>query len=100
MRTMTHAEWVAEGRRRFGDYKTLWRFECVKCKHPATWRDFCRIMAEPHIDRYLAFSCIGRYAAGVGCDWTLGGLFSIHTLEVVFPDGKTRPVFEFAPGAP
>lgn len=31
-----------------------------------------------------------------GCDWTLGGLFTIHKLEVVTPDGRHHPSFELA----
>lgn len=50
----------------------------------------------------LGFSCVGRFThrkpAGeaepdTGCDWTLGGLFRLHTLEVVV-DGKPVPCFE------
>lgn len=41
----------------------------------------------------LGFSCVGRFTAagphqpdtppGRGCDWTLGGLFRLHKLEVI-----------------
>lgn len=31
-----------------------------------------------------------------GCDWTLGGLFRIHRLEVVTQDGRAWPSFEVA----
>lgn len=31
-----------------------------------------------------------------GCDWTLGGLFKIHELEVINPDGKPHPMFQVA----
>lgn len=65
------------------------------------------------IERVIAFSCEGRWTkAGPpahgdsaeaearrkirGCDWTLGGLFRIHTLEVIYPDGVARPTFELA----
>jgi len=66
---------------------------------------------EPH----LGFSCEGRFSnAGPwpsdkrrgkivearrlvrGCDWTLGGLFRIHTLEVIDAEGKPHPMFEVA----
>jgi hypothetical protein len=33
---------------------------------------------------------------GKPCNWTLGGLFRTHTLEVVTPDGKKHPRFEVA----
>lgn len=57
------------------------------------------------IGRFIAFSCVGRWTnAGpppskekkgtqVGCDWTLGGLFTVHELEVVTPDGEHHPRF-------
>lgn len=57
------------------------------------------------VERYLAFSCVGRFTGagsprvvpdGKPCNWTLGGLFSLHKLEVVTPDGKTHPRFEVA----
>lgn len=58
------------------------------------------------IERFLAFSCVGRFTnagshhpgtpPGGGCDWTLGGLFKVHELEVVTPDGEKHPRFELA----
>ena len=57
-------------------------------------------------ERYVGFSCIGRFTnagphkrgtpAGKGCDWTLGGLFTLHNLEVVDDAGKAHPVFDIA----
>lgn len=56
------------------------------------------------IEKYLGFSCVGRFTgqkftreskgAGKGCDWTLGGLFRTHKLEVVTHDGERHPRFE------
>ena len=60
------------------------------------------------VEKYLAFSCVGRWTkAGpfhrkggkksvpqTGCDWTLGGLFRLHNLEVITPDGKKHMRFE------
>ncbi len=56
------------------------------------------------VEKYLGFSCVGRWTdagphkpkspAGNGCDWTLGGLFSLHKLEVVTDDGRHQPSFE------
>lgn len=54
---------------------------------------------------FLGFSCVGRFTgAGAysqktksspeGCDWTLGGLFKLHKLEVETPDGRRHPRFE------
>jgi hypothetical protein len=57
------------------------------------------------VEKYLGFSCVGRFTGaksprkepdGKPCNWTLGGLFSLHTLEVVTPDGEHHPRFEVA----
>ena len=58
------------------------------------------------IERYLGFSCLGRWThqkqppkkpgRQIGCNWTLGGLFSFHKLKVETPDGKIQPSFEIA----
>lgn len=57
------------------------------------------------VEKYLGFSCVGRFTGagsprkkpdGKPCDWTLGGLFRVHKLEVVTPDGKKHPRFELA----
>ena len=57
-------------------------------------------------EKQCGFSCIGRHTdagpfkktsePGRGCDWTLGGLFRLHKLEVEMPDGKVTPAFEIA----
>lgn len=56
--------------------------------------------------KYFGFSCIGRWThqknppvdkgTQEGCNWTLGGLFQTHQLEVTTPDGKCHPSFEVA----
>lgn len=33
---------------------------------------------------------------GKPCNWTLGGLFRLHELEVITPDGKAHPTFAVA----
>jgi hypothetical protein len=57
------------------------------------------------VERYLGFSCVGRFTGatsprktpdGKPCNWTLGGLFSLHKLEVITPDGVRHPRFELA----
>jgi len=58
------------------------------------------------VDTQIGFSCVGRWNnAGAynktkknskpGCDWTLGGLFRLHNLEV-HKDGETHPMFDVA----
>jgi len=59
------------------------------------------------VQKYFGFSCVGRFTGAgnppkpedkgkeqKGCNWTLGGLFQMHDLEVVTPDGKKHPCFE------
>lgn len=57
------------------------------------------------VEKYLGFSCVGRFTGaesprkkpdGKPCNWTLGGLFSLHKLEVVTPEGNRHPRFELA----
>ena len=45
------------------------------------------------VEKYLAFSCVGRWDDTKGCDWTLGGLFQLHELVVIADDGKEYPRF-------
>jgi hypothetical protein len=57
------------------------------------------------VEKYLGFSCVGRFTGkgsprkepdGEACNWTLGGLFLVHKLEVITEDGKHHPTFELA----
>jgi hypothetical protein len=68
--------------------------------------------AEPDsVHKSFGFSCEGRFnGAGAwpndkeaqatrekrGCNWTLGGLFQIHTAEVQQEDGTVEPTFDVA----
>lgn len=59
------------------------------------------------VDKYLGFSCVGRWTGapaprrepdGRPCNWTLGGLLTTHQLEVRTPDGHLHP--RFMPASP
>jgi hypothetical protein len=81
---------------------------CPMCECHQTARDLIEAGAGTTfeaVEPYLGFSCVGRWldAAsprnkpdGKPCNWTLGGLFKLHTLEVVTPDGKAHPRFAVA----
>ena len=100
-RQITHEDWLAKGEQLFGKTRHHWRFVCPQCGTVQCEQDlFDAGVDEEESMKYLAFSCIGRFnEQKTGCDWTLGGLFSIHTLEVTFKDDdKVRPVFEFDEG--
>lgn len=56
-------------------------------------------------ERQIGFSCIVRHTGagsprkqpdGKPCNWTLGGFFRLHNMEVVGEDGKAHPFFEIA----
>lgn len=105
---MSADEWRAEGARRFGPNVRDWKFVCPICKTVQGVPDFYKAGFEPgkgEVNKYLAFSCIGRFtnagpwqggAPGRGCDWTLGGLFQVHSLVVIDEEGVEHPRFEFA----
>lgn len=72
-------------------------FVCPRCGTKQTPQDLVDAGAGERIDdahKYVGFSCVGRFNEGkTGCDWTLGGLFQIHTLEIL-SDGEKHPFFE------
>lgn len=80
---------------------------CPMCGTIQSARDLIAAGAGPDFDaveKYLAFSCVGRWTdagpptkgvePGRGCNWTLGGFFKLHKLEVITPDGERHPRFE------
>lgn len=100
-----HAEMKAQGVKDRQDIA----FRCVICGTVQSMRSMIDAGVEPaRVENVIGFSCEGRWrnagpanngrpGKGVrGCDWTLGGLFQLHRLEVTTPDGKTHPSFELA----
>ena len=97
METMTLDQWKAKATELFGPDMKQWRFRCVRCRGVQTFQDFIDTGMKPDdAKNVFFFSCIGRWVKGRGCDWTLGGLFTIHQLEVIAEDGHRVPVFKFA----
>jgi hypothetical protein len=87
-----HAELAAQG---VGhrDYA----FRCANCGTVQSMNSLVAAgVSKDKVDLYIAFSCEGRWNKARGCDWTLGGLFKIHNLEVITPDGERHPRFEIA----
>lgn len=82
-------------------------FKCCRC---GTIQSMASLIAagaakdEAGAERFIGFSCIGRFTGrgghddasppGQGCNWTCGGLFQFHELEVITPDGRAHPRFE------
>jgi hypothetical protein len=88
-----HAAIKEQGRDRIEDVT----FKCPRCGTLQSAQDLIDAGVGKTIDdveKYLAFSCIGRFTEMKGCNWTLGGLFKLHELEVVTPDGERHPRFE------
>jgi hypothetical protein len=81
------------------------KFRCVMCGNVQSGASVCARNPEIKLEdtvNWIFFACEGRHTDGVGCDWTLGGLFQLHRLEVVWPPDDEHPedsvhrVFEFA----
>lgn len=105
--TMTHAEWVAEGTRRFGGDWMAWRFVCPACGHVASTLDWKKAGAPIGA---VGISCIGRWLGsqrqafggeGPGpCDYAGFGLFRIAPITVRHDNGDEVPAFAFAEEIP
>lgn len=104
---LTHAEWLAEGARRFGPDPIKWRFVCPSCNHVAAAEDWKAAGASAGA---VGFSCLGRFTgdpkkahdntfmrSGGPCNYTGGGLFRMNPVTITFEDGSTQTAFDFAP---
>jgi hypothetical protein len=107
MLTMTRPEWLQKGKDLFGEDFRDWKFVCPICGTIQDAKDFFKAGVDRgKVSSVLGFSCIGRFTGAgpykekgpqqKGCDWTLGGLFQLHRLEVIDEKGTIHPVFEFA----
>ena len=108
MKTMTieefHAECKAQGVKSHEHIAVV----CPMCQTVQSAQDLMNASAGDdfaEVEDVLGYSCIGRFTEGGAprkvpdgkpCNWTLGGLFKLHRLEVVTPDGKHHPRFELA----
>ena len=105
-RRLTHTEWLAEAKQRFGSQSGKWRFVCPSCKVETTVDEW---QAAGAPEGAVAFSCIGRFTGGEGtmdqgkapkqpCNYTGGGLFKLNPVEVTDDGGVKHMLFEFAEG--
>ena len=92
---LTYEQFTALGTKLYGENIVKWKFKCVKCGNVQSGQDFIDAGIDSPAGKVF-FSCIGRWKKGVGCDWTLGGLFRIHRRVVIGLDGRKVPVFLFA----
>lgn len=75
-------------------------FQCPICGELQSANDLIKAGAGEtmeDVEGFLGFSCIGRFDSSKGCDWTLAGLFKLHNLVVVDPDGDKHPRFRPVP---
>lgn len=110
MKTMTLEDFRAALKAQGMPDRTHYAFKCPACGTVQSAEDLIGAGAGSSFDeveQYLGFSCVGRFTGAVSprkeadgnpCNWTLGGLFKLHSLEVVTPDGKHHP--HFAPATP
>lgn len=64
------------------------------------------ITCDPEAHKYFGVECVGRFngkgspvnekGKDHGCNWSLNGLFQMHSLEVITDDGQRHPHFEAA----
>lgn len=116
MRRLRHDDWVAEGRERFGEDSTDWKYVCPSCGQVQSLRDFLAAGTRPReASTVVGFACVGRAnlstaardlvvefgepTRGAGCRYLSNGLFPISPVEVWYYQGQdlqTRPSFEWA----
>jgi hypothetical protein len=98
----TLKEWLDEGKERFGEDFTKWKFKCPACGHINTGQEFKDAGADPN-DMYV--NCIGRFTGkgspqkgdSSGCNWAAYGLFgTLCKGRIVIKEGKEIEVFDFA----
>ena len=94
-------EWKAEAIRLYGRDERNWRFKCPNCGHVQCGKEVRE--RNPSligtISDWITCNCEGRHTPGIGCNWTLGGLFQIHKVEVTIGQKIIR-AFEFADTEP
>jgi hypothetical protein len=89
--------WMAIAAELFGADPRAWRFACPSCGHEQSHNEVKSRKSDiGDTSGWIYFACEGRHVAGVGCDWTLGGLFQIHSLEVMEDSGRAVQCMRFA----
>ena len=109
---MTYDEWMAEGKRRFGEDFLNWRFECPICHHVVAVRDYQQYKDKGADPNSATCECIGRYIPGSRkafenggrktgpCDYAGYGLFRLSPVHITdmpgAQPGKIMHCFAFA----
>lgn len=96
VRQMTEADWKQVGSDLYGDDVAKWEFACPSCKLILSGERMAEYKHKTKGNWQPYAECIGRYVAGIGCDWAAYGLFC-GPREIVNEDGSHRAhVFYFA----
>jgi len=98
MLLIKEADWRNVALQHYKDVKGI-EFECPSCKHKQSINSIMKNnskLTEQEVRDFIAVNCEGRSTKGKGCDWTLGGLFQIHDVEVLKEDGSKYGVFNFS----
>lgn len=110
IREMTIAEFLAALDAQGVSSRIHLAFICPMCATVQSAHDLIEAGAGSDFDAVqgdIGFSCLGRWTGGGSprpspdgspCNWTLGGLLSLHKLVVVTEDG--RRVTHFEPASP
>lgn len=105
MQTITLSEWL-ERLKAQGVARQHLAFVCPMCATVQSAQDLINAGAGAsfeEVEKYIAFSCVGRWTGagtprqkpdGEPCNWTLGGLLSLHKLSVINEAGAPQAVFE------
>lgn len=100
MDVITLEDFKAKAIELFGKDPIKWKFKCPRCGESQSAEDFLDAGLDKNdVEKYIGFSCIGRFidvAEEKGCDWTLGGLFQMHDIEISDDNGKSHPHFDLA----
>ena len=108
MEKITLEEFLERLKNQKVDKREDYAFKCPMCGTIQSAKDLIKAGAGKDFDeveKFLGFSCIGRFTGKgtppsrlkrdyQGCNWTLGGLFQCHELEVTTPDGEKHARFE------
>lgn len=101
---ISYEEWEAEGEKRYGKDKKVWKFKCPNCKFVQTFNDFLKEGAtKDEASGMIGFSCIGRVIKGckgelgnktAPCNYAGGGLFRFNPITITH-DGQEQTYFDF-----
>ncbi|MGK9367567.1 VVA0879 family protein [Melioribacter sp. Ez-97] len=97
MKQMKIKEYIDLLRARHGEKIENWKVICPICKCEQTVQDFLDAGIDmKDVFNYFGYSCIGRFSEAKGCDFSLGGLFPIHNVEIIDDSGNAHPRFDIA----